>query len=139
MIDPTETLKRVRAELVHDYEFYGFKNFSSFRDRIIEVSEETKFRKIITAVTETVYGTLVTATYSGLTGTQINIFYAEVFYICADFIGSLKNAEIQGRKAVTETVTIDGYTRAMDGSTGLEKSEGWYAEKAAEHMSVYTG
>lgn len=136
MIDSIETMSRIKDELGHNYDFYGYENNSEFENRINQIAEETKIREMIPVIGDTLYNDLVTLGYSGLTGTQINIFFGEVYFICSDFIFYLKNREAQEKKYETEKIVIEGYERTQEGRFILEDLETWYNNRAVAHMNI---
>jgi hypothetical protein len=113
MLSATNTILDVKGELVNIYSAFGFASDGDFVTSITNVSVQTYLARMLPALGNSVYAEIQGKNKINLTEIETQIYWAEVCFICCDFLTKIANAKRQTIHGSAKSITAEGYQQSV--------------------------
>lgn len=118
MLSSTYTLSDIKRKLANDYSFYEYDTESFYEDALESVCEDVERLWFYPRIGSTEYSTISAKDKVDLTYYETNLYWAEVFTVCVEFL-KRKSAESSQLQSVSnESLTVEGYSYKINSGGG---------------------
>jgi len=122
MLSSTYTVADIKLKLENDYSFYGYSSDALFTTGITSIADDVYRIYFIPKVGEDEYNIIKAKNRSGLTEIETNLYWAEVYTVCVEFIKSRSAKTQQLQTNANEMLSVEGYRYQVN--TGAGSSQG---------------
>lgn len=133
MLSSTNTITDVKNKLENDYTFFGFSSDALFVNSITSVAEDVLRIRFIPTIGQREYDVIKAKNKVALTEYQTNLYWAEVFSICFDFLREREAKTSQLQSNSNESLSVEGYSYKIGSGSGSsspgDKSSKFYFGK----------
>lgn len=133
------TLNDVQDTLVYDFTYYHFETQERYERYLTRMAQEAKLLYMYKAIGETAYNGIAKKQRQEFDENEENLYWAEVYFICAEFMGAMAAVEGQDEKFDSESISVPGYsrsvTRSQKAASGKEESGLDFYYKAEKFLS----
>lgn len=135
MLDATNEMADIKKELL-PAEKYGYDTPKEFDVDLAKAMETAIRERMLPALEDqAVYDYITTVGKANFTEEQNNIYYAEIFYVIAEFFLLLDRWDKQSRLGLGGSDSQGGVSRSISGYSGKEAMAEEYLEKAEACIS----
>lgn len=140
MLSETWTIEDVKNRLKKPYSFYDYDSDDEFEADLISIADEVKYLYIYPHVSPSDYSDIEDKDKVALTRYETYVYYAEIYFICYEFIVSDDRTRGQREDSTgSETLRVEGYQYSSNNSTGsnsqADYSKNAFLRKAYSFMS----
>ena len=132
MLSSTYTIIDVKAKLENTYSFYGYASDALFTTGLTSISEDVYRIYFLPRLGEDEYNVIKAKNRAGLTEFETNVYWAEVYTICCEFLKSRSAKTQQLQMNTNEMLSVEGYkyqTATGKGSSQGDLSMKYYKDK----------
>jgi hypothetical protein len=124
MLSASYSIIDIKAELRKDYTFFGYDDDACFRSDLTRVIDDVTRRYYIPRIGQTEYDRIAAKNKVSLTVYETDLYWAEVFTVCYEFIHRRSSEQGMLQNSSDETLTVEGYTHRLGGGGGSGISQG---------------
>lgn len=139
MLSVSETISDVKYKLENIYSFYGYASDDELTIALESLSDDVMRLYFYPRIGKTEYDRIAALDHTDLTDYEENLYWAEVYTICYEFL-KWRNAVIgQLQTGSDESLTVEGYsyrTSASSSSSLNDKSYKFYQGKMFSFWSL---
>jgi len=135
MLSETSSIPDMKKEL-ETYDVYGYDKESDFQNDLEYALEIAEKDRMIPVIGENTYDSLAGQDKSGLSTTQLYVYWAEVYYSLAEFCFLHARRDKYQRRSAREGRTQGDITYTNTGATGKEMIAYDYLTKADKSFSA---
>ncbi len=127
MLSTTNTIIDIKKKLKNDYSYYGYSTAKDFDSDLETAVDDAKYETLLPILQQGQYAVISNAIgyYDliaskdkvDLTLSEGYIYRAEVYFACAQFMEDYARAENQSTLGDSESISVEGYSRSVSGST----------------------
>lgn len=139
MLSSSSTITDVKKKLSKNYSDYGYEIENQYDEELISIAEDVERIYFYSKIGEDKYTEIQEKDKIDLTSWETNLYYAEVFTICTEFLRVKSAIDNQFQSSSKETLKVEGYSYQTDsggGSSGSSLHEE-SIKKYSENMYVY--
>ena len=135
MLSATNSVDDVKTYLENDYSDFGFASDALFEAAITRALTDVQYLIMYMVLGSSAYAVTAAKDKVGLSEKETYIYYAEVYYACAEFMKSRKSTESSiASSADTERLQIEGYEYEVTNGSG---SSGGSSAKSTSIKEYY--
>lgn len=134
MLSSTYTITDIKADLVQEYDYYGYTSDASWTAELSRLLNYIYLNYFLERVGETSYSTIAAKDKTDLTDYETYLYWAEVYITCYHFLKEKRAQSSQLQSQINESLKVEGYQyTANSGFASVSegsKSEHHYFSKA---------
>lgn len=120
-------------KLEQTYDYYGFASDTLFVTSLTSVADDILRMMFVPKIGQTEYNVIKAKDKVGLTEYQTNLYWAEVFSICCEFLKEREAKSNQLQSNSNESLSVEGYSYKIGAASGTaspgDKSLRFYFDK----------
>lgn len=139
MLSETNTIVDVKERLENDYSFFSFDSDEIFESVLETISEDVKRIYFYPRIGTSEYARIAALDKVDLLQTEENLYWAEVYTICYEFLRSRNIVSGQLQTSSDEALRVEGYeyrTKASAGASPNDVALNGYREKMFQYFKL---
>jgi len=118
MLSSTSTIADVKLKLENDYSFFGYTSDALFVAALTSVADDVLRLQFIPRIGQVEYDRIKAKNKVALDEYETNIYWAEVFTVCYDFLREKNAKSSQLQSNGNESLSVEGYSYKIGSSSG---------------------
>lgn len=129
MLSATDTIDAVKQKLINDYAFFGYDSDLLYEDELTSISEDVMRIYFYPRIGKIEYLVIAAKDNTDLSEYEENLFWAEVFTICCEFLKAKGAQKGQLSYDSGGRLTVEGYIYQAGNSSGGSVSRGDFSTR----------
>jgi len=138
MLSSSSTIIDVKKKLSNDFSFYGYDLETLFDEELTSISEDVERTYFYQRIGYEKYVEIQAKDKVGLTEWETNLYFAEIFTICVEFLSTKSAVDNQLQSSSKSKLKVEGYAFETDSGGGSGASLNDYSiSKYYDKMYIY--
>jgi hypothetical protein len=139
MLSASYTISDVKSRLSNVYSYYGYASDALFTAAIVNMANDVMVLYFYPKIGQTEYDRIALLNKTGLTTWETYLYWAEVWTICYNFLGTRAAQTTQLQTNSNERLTVEGYTYQTSAGSGASQGDvsySFFKTKAFEYWAL---
>lgn len=133
MLSSTYSITDTKERLINDYSVFGLVSDAAYTTALTNSFNDIKLSKMYPIIGAATYAVIEAKNKVSLETYEELTYWAEVFYVCADFLEYIGSFNESSSSGATESLTVEGYSYSTSNDdilSGPKKSAEYWLSKA---------